>query len=72
MFRTKKFYELTGSFDFYLDLKKSFKSADDAIKYALKLFPSTVEVQEEIVKSNTSVEYVISQTQRFTVTRVSC
>ena len=72
MFRTKKFYELTGSFDFYLDLKKAFKTADEAVQYALKLFPATVEVKEEIVKSNVSTEYVISQTQRFTVTKIAC
>lgn len=69
MFRTKKFYELTGSFDYSVQTHKRFKSENDAINYALKLFPAG-EVQEEIIKSNVSVEYVISQSRRFTVTRV--
>ena len=64
-------YKLTGSFDLVLcGVNKKFKSATDAINYALKLFPHS-QVQEEIIKPNNSIEYVISQTKRFTVTELS-
>ena len=65
------FYKLTGSFDLVLyGTNKKFKTANDAINYALSLIPYA-EVQEEIIKSNNSIEYVISQTKRFTVTELS-
>ena len=65
------FYKLTGSFDLVVSgTNKKFKTATDAINYALKLFPNS-QVQEEIIKPNNSIEYVISQTKRFTVTELS-
>ena len=68
--KNNNYYKLTGSFDFTCDIKKRFKSATAAINYALKLLPYS-EIQEEIVKSNNSIEYVISQTRRFTITQLS-
>ena len=69
--KNNNYYKLTGSFDLVLyGTNKVFKSATEAINYALKLIPYA-EVQEEIVKSENSIEYVISQTKRFTVTQLS-
>ena len=69
--KNNNYYKLTGSFDLAIyDVRKKFKTATDAINYALKLLPYS-EVQEEIIKSNNSIEYVVSQTRRFTVTQLS-
>ena len=69
--KNKIFYTLTGSFDLVsCGTNKKFKSAKDAIEYALSLIPYA-QVEEEIVKSSNSIEYVISQTKRFTVTQLS-
>ena len=69
--KNNNYYKVTGSFDLTVyDSRKKFKSATDAINFALKLLPYG-EIQEEIIKSNNSIEYVISQTRRFTVTQLS-
>lgn len=69
--KNNNYYTLTGSFDLATyDVRKKFKSATAAINYALKLLPYS-EIKEEIVKSSNSVEYVISQTRRFTVTHLA-
>lgn len=72
MTKIKNYYKLTGSFDLTSrKINKHFANADAAINYAMKLFPYNNTVQEEIVKSNNSIEYVISQTKRFTITQIS-
>ena len=69
--KRNNYYTLTGSFDLALyNTNKKFKSATDAINYALKLLPYG-EIQEEIIKTQNSIEYVISQTRRFTITQLS-
>ena len=69
--KNNNIYKLTGSFDLALNVSnKKFKTEDDAVSYALSLMPFA-EVQEEIIKSENSKEYVISQTKRFTVTELS-
>ena len=69
--KRNNYYTLTGSFDLSVfDTHKKFKSATEAINYALKLLPYG-EIQEEIVKTKNSIEYVISQTRRFTITQLS-
>ena len=69
--KNKIFYTLTGSFDLVsCGTNQKFKSAYDAIEYALSLIPYA-QVEEEIVKSSNSIEYVISQTKRLTVTQLS-
>jgi hypothetical protein len=69
--KNNTYYTLTGSNDLgFYGISKKFKSATDAINYALKFVPFD-EVQEEIIKSKNSIEYVVSQTKRFTVTQLS-
>ena len=69
--KRNNYYTLTGSFDLALyNTNKKFKSVTDAINYALKLLPYG-EIQEEIIKTQNSIEYVISQTRRFTITQLS-
>lgn len=66
------YYMVTGSFATGCSsIHKKFKSADTAMDYAMKLMLFSGEVQDEIMKNSNSLEYVISQDRRFTITQVT-
>lgn len=66
-----KYYTLSGNVGrSSFKVSKVFRTRDAAINYALKMMPLMSEhVEEEIVKSPASIEYVCTNMCRFTVNK---